>query len=425
MPQGENDKLSTDPYKGVRDFYPRDMFLENYITSVMRETAERYGYVEYGASILERTELYTSKTSDEIVNEQTYTFEDRGGRSVTLRPEMTPSVARMVAAKRRELAFPLRLYSMPNIFRYERPQRGRLREHWQLNCDLFGVPGVEADAEVITLAHKIMRAFGAQDKDFEILINDRRTVVEALSQIGLEEKQVDAFLILLDKRSKFETEVGFMAEAENMIGKERFEAFEQWREKEETNSHQAGELIGALSKLGVDNVRVDTSLVRGFLYYTGTVFEVFDTIPQNRRSLFGGGRYDNLLEVFGAENIPAVGFGMGDVTMRDFLETRNLLPEYISATDLYLCVLGKDFLDYAGQLAEKLREQGLNVALDPTARKAADQIKTADKHGVLFVACVGGQEQKNKTLTVKNLKTGNETTVPEDKVGDFIWNQDV
>ncbi|MEQ1561388.1 MAG: ATP phosphoribosyltransferase regulatory subunit [Nitrospira sp.] len=262
----DNTKLSTEPYKGVRDFYPEDMKIQNYIFKTWREVAEEFRYEEYSASPLELTEIYTEKSGDEIVNEQTFTFTDRGGRSVTLRPEMTPTLARMVAAQRKSRKFPLRWFSIPNLFRYEKPQRGRKREHYQLNCDLMGIDNnrEENDAEIITIAHRIMQRFGAENKDFEIRLN---------------------------------------GPADNLSG-----------------------IIERLEKDGITNVRLDETLARGQTYYTGMVFEVFDTDPSNPRALCGGGRYDNLLEIFDVEPIPTVGFGMGDITIRDFLETHKLGP---------------------------------------------------------------------------------------------------
>ena len=195
-------KLSTEPYKGVRDFYPGDMALQKYLFGVMREVCERFGYVEYSASVLEPAELYEAKTGDEIVKEQTYTFTDRGDRRVTLRPEMTPSVARMVAAHRRELTFPLRWYSIPNVFRYERPQRGRLREHWQLNADIFGVSGIEAEVEIISLAFEIMRAFGAQSSDFEIRLNNRESFNTQLARYKLTPAKARELWMLVDRKDK-------------------------------------------------------------------------------------------------------------------------------------------------------------------------------------------------------------------------------
>ncbi|MEK7148081.1 MAG: ATP phosphoribosyltransferase regulatory subunit [Patescibacteria group bacterium] len=254
-------KLSTDPYKGVQDFYPEDMRIQNYIFSVWREVSERFGYEEYSASPLEPTEIYTEKSGDEIVNQQTFTFTDRGGRSVTLRPEMTPTLARMIAAKRKSLKFPLRWYSIPNLFRYERPQKGRRREHYQLNCDLIGVAGIEGDKEMVSLAYSIMKEFGAKDEDFEIRINNAD--VETFKDIG-------------------------------------------------------------------PNFVYDPELARGQAYYTGMVFEIFDTNKENPRAICGGGRYDGLIEsLFGGEQsgvLPILGFGWGDITMRDFLETHKLGP---------------------------------------------------------------------------------------------------
>ena len=261
-------KLDTAPYKGVQDFYPEDMAVQNYIFDTWKKVAKRFGYVEYSASPLEPTELYTEKSGDEIVNQQTFTFTDRGGRSVTLRPEMTPTLARMVAARRRSLKFPLRWFSIPNLFRYEKPQRGRRREHYQLNCDLLGIADTSADLEIIKLAYSTMQEFGAVDESFEIRLN-----LPSGS---------------MDELKKFQSQ---------------------------------------LADAGIKNTRIDESLARGQAYYTGIVFEFFDTGPANPRSICGGGRYDNLLELFDVEPVPAVGFGWGDITTRDFLETHNLLPK--------------------------------------------------------------------------------------------------
>jgi len=259
-------KLGTDPYKGVRDFYPEDMAIQNYIFNTWRKVAEKFEYVEYGASILEPAELYKGKTSEEIVNDQTFSFTDRGGREVILRPEMTPTLARMIAAERKSLKFPLRWFSIPNVFRYERPQRGRRREHWQLNCDLLGIPGIEADVEIISLAHAILRAFGAEEKDFEIRINSRKALPKGVSMETIRK---------IDKGEEVGIEV---------------------RETDEIRS-----VLDLLEKKGIKNARFNQKIVRGFDYYTGIVFEIFDVDP-----------------------IPAVGFGMGDITLRDFLETHKL-----------------------------------------------------------------------------------------------------
>lgn len=418
MNDGGKPKIETDPYKGVRDFYPEDMFVEGYIFDTMSEVAERFGYSEYSASILEPTELYAAKSSEEIVAEQTYTFTDRGERSVTLRPEMTPTVARMVAGKRRDLTFPLRWFSIPNVFRYERPQKGRLREHWQLNCDLFGVSGIEADVEIISLAHNLMRTFGALPEDFVIRINDRRILRNIFDTIGIGEESITPLLSLLDKREKMD--IGeFMVAGSEIVGSDAFQAFLDQSENMEP-SPELAEIANMLALLGITNVVYDPSLIRGFSYYTGTIFEVFDTSPDNRRSLFGGGRYDNLMDIFGSEKIPAVGFGMGDVTIRDFLESRNLIPPYSAVSDLALLILDRDSLPYTLELAQNLREQGLHISVDFTFRKAGDQIKAAAKSSIPFVSLIGEVERQSRTLRIKNLESGEEIEVPEGAIVEYI-----
>lgn len=304
---GNNSKLSTECYKGVRDFYPEDMAIQNYIFSVWKKTAESFGYQEYSASILEPAELYRAKTGDEIVNEQMFTFTDRGEREVALRPEMTPTLARMIAARRKSLKFPVRWFSIPNLFRYEKPQRGRKREHWQLNCDLLGIAGVEADVEIISLAHAIMKNFGAKEEDFEICVNSRVLLNELFNNQDL--------IKLLDRKEKM---------PEEEFNKRWFEIAGKEFDANIKPNEMINELLTKLRGLGINNVVFTPTITRGFDYYTGMVFEVFDTHPDNRRALFGGGRYDNLLEIFGVEPVPTVGFGMGDVTIRDFLETHGL-----------------------------------------------------------------------------------------------------
>jgi len=314
MPETKK-KLGTEPYKGVRDFYPEDMAVQSYIFSVWQSVAERFGYKEYAASILEPAELYRSKGSDEIVNEQMFTFKDRGDREVALRPEMTPSLARMVAARRKSLKFPLRWYTIANCFRYERPQRGRKREHWQLNCDLMGVAGIESEVEIISLAYEIMKKFGAKDEDFVIKIGDRRIMEKALQANGVKKTDIPSVFRLLDKKGKMPEEERLLALEALGCAKNKIVSY--W-------SAAITDLQKRLTDKKINNVEFDGSIVRGFDYYTGMVFEVFDTHAENRRSLFGGGRYDNLLEMFSVDPLPMVGFGMGDVTIMDFLETHQL-----------------------------------------------------------------------------------------------------
>ncbi len=423
-------KLSTDSYKGVRDFYPEDQVVQNYIFSTMRRVVESFGYVEYGASILEDTDIYRAKSGSEIVNEQTYSFTDRGGRDVTIRPEMTPTVARMVAKKRQELSFPLRWYSIPNLFRYERPQRGRLREHWQLNCDMFGVDSIHADAEIITVAYSIMKAFGAKDGDFVVRINNRLLLNAVLNDyLGLDTEKSYALTKLIDRKEKMPLE-DFTEEAKKILGDKTDLLFKYLNaatpddlpvELQETSGVQdLVKLISILQVRGVSGIKFDPTLVRGFDYYTGTVFEFFDVDPSNNRSLFGGGRYDDLVSLFDVDPVSAVGFGMGDVTIRDFLETHGLMPKLNSSTKVYICQLlektqvsslKSQVLESAEDLASYLRQNGVNVAVDFTGRKVGAQIKTAEKQNIPYIICVGEEEASTKKFKLKNLEKHEEVEV--------------
>lgn len=416
--------LSTEPYKGTRDFYPEDKFIQNYIFGIMRKVSESYGYLEYDASILEDSALYKAKSGDEIVNEQTYTFKDRGDREVTLRPEMTPTVARLVAGKRKELAFPLRWYSIPNLFRYERPQRGRLREHWQLNVDLFGVESASADEEIVLIARDIMKAYGAHDENFKIRINNRKFMNYLFNEyLKLSENVAHTLAKLIDRKDKTEEEK-FYEELKELIGEDRTESFLEILNVDSidmlpqdmrglSSIHELQSVFQDLIKRGIENTVFDPTLMRGFDYYTGIVFEVFDTNPVNSRSLFGGGRYDDLVALFGVEKVSGVGFGMGDVTIRDYLETYSLLPEYKSSANLYLCVMGQKYQYYAQALAAKLRLQGVNVAIDYTDRPIGSQVKTADRHNVQFVLCIGENEIQSKVFRLKDMKLKSEESIQE------------
>lgn len=441
MENNEKNKISVESYKGVRDFYPKDQAVQNYIFGVWRNVSEKFGYQEYNASVLEPAELYHAKSGEEIVNEQTYTFTDRGEREVTLRPEMTPTVARMVAQKKRELVFPIRWYSIPNLFRYEKPQRGRLREHWQLNADIFGVEGIQAEVEIISLASEIMRTFGIKENQFEIRVNSRRIVNYILQTLmGLSEADSGKIAKIIDRKEKIGTEVfeKMITEATSesassgdkkdnflltILNSKNFEEFVNRlpeNAKLEKGIEEVKMLITALEKLGITNVVFDQTLMRGFDYYTGIVFEIFDQNPKNRRALFGGGRYDNLLQIFGEEKIPAVGFGMGDVTMRDVLETYNLLPENQNCVKLAICTVGEEHIDYAQELAQKLRTGNSAVIVDYSGKKVGDQIKRADRQGIPFIICVGEEEAKTGKLKIKNLKTGEEKVVSEDELPDSL-----
>lgn len=417
-------KLSTDPYKGVRDFYPEDMAVQKRIFGIWRSVCEKYGYEEYNASVLEPTDLYKAKSGEEIINDQTYTFTDRGEREVTLRPEMTPTVARMVAAKRKELVYPVRWYSIPNLFRYEQPQRGRLREHWQLNVDIFGVEGLEADIEIIQMAHEITSAFVPSPKDFEIRINSRKIlnyITQDLFKLDFDTSQ--KLLKLIDRKRKVDADVfkaGAMevlkdekktAQFLTILNSQNFEEFTQnlqQTKEEHEGLKEVHTVIAALEKLGITNARFEPSITRGQDYYTGIVFEVFDMNPENRRSVFGGGRYDNLLDLFGQEKLPAVGFGAGDVVLADMLETYKIETPAAAPADIALVVMNSEVTDYAREVAQKIREKNIRVAVDFSGRKVGDQIKSADRRKIPYIIVIGEEEMKSGEFKLKNLATGDE-----------------
>lgn len=399
--------LSLEPYKGTRDFYPEEQYIQDYIFSVMRRVVESYGYEPYNASILEEAGLYRAKSGEEIINEQTYTFTDRGGREVTLRPEMTPTVARMIAKKRQELSFPLRWYSIPNVFRYERPQRGRLREHWQLNADLFGVLGSNAEVEIITIASDLMKAFGAKEKDFEIRVNTNSKTFSKILQnsLGLDVDILQSLMRIIDKKEKISSS-DFKKIAKGVLGT-KVKQLENILNAKEPSDKTLLSILKEFSARGIKNVRFHPSLIRGFEYYTGVIFEVFDINKENPRALFGGGRYDELLDIFGVAPIPAVGFGMGDVTMRDFLETHKLLPRYIPKTEIYVCTMG-EVSNYAEKIAMYFRQKGVNTAIDASEKKVGIKIKNAVKLNIPYIAVIGEDEAKNNTLSIKALETQEE-----------------
>lgn len=390
---------STESYKGVRDFYPEDCFYRDYILNTLARTARSFGYEEYDASILEPADLYRGKTSDEILSKQAYLFKDRGDREVILRPEMTPTVARMVANRRTTLGYPLRLFSNPNCFRYEQPQRGRLREFWQFNADMFGLSGIDADAEIVALGHACVRAFGAKDSDFTIHVNDRRALNSIWDTYNLSETERKSVMHLLDAKAKMKSE-DFMSELSSAIGDRAQPVLTALDKIAEYPTLSA--LMKTLSAMGIHNVKVDTELVRGFDYYTGVIMEAFDTDPTNRRAMYGGGRYDNLLTLFGEQPIPTVGFAIGDVVMRDFLETHNLLPQYIPATQVMVCVVDEGAILNAHALAQTLRTHGIAVAVNTSLRKLPDQFSSAEKLAIPKVIVIGSDDTDG-TYSLKTL----------------------
>lgn len=421
--------LSSQPYKGTRDYYPEDKRVQNYIFETWKRVVESYGYEEYGAPILENLDIYAAKSGQELVNDQTYVFTDRGGRTVAIRPEMTPSISRMVAARRQELAYPARLFSIANFMRYERPQRGREREFWQLNVDVFGVDEIAADIEVITIADAILKAFGAQQGDYVIRVNNRKFIHYMMAEyLGLDTVGAQQMTKLFDRRNKI-TEQDFDDQVLAILGEAQADDIEKIKQIIDAKSvaelpeelqrasalSEIKELFEGLSAAGVDGAVFDATLMRGLDYYTGTVFEVFDTHPDNNRSLFGGGRYDGLVGLFGAEPISAVGMAPGNTMIEKFLEAHDLLPADKSKTNMYIVVIG-DALDAARRAAYQLRQEGLNVEVDITSRKLDKQIKTAVKKNIPYLLFVGTKEAETGQYSLKNIEDETEETLSIEQI---------
>lgn len=414
--------LSPQPYKGTRDWYPEDKAVQNYIFATWKKTVEQFGFKEYGAPLLEPLEVYAAKSGDELAGEQTYAFTDRGDRTVAIRPEMTPTVSRMVAARRQELPYPARLYSIANFMRYERPQRGREREFWQLNVDTFGADDVAAEAETLLLADEIMKAFGASTNMYEIRVNSRELIEEMTRQyLGLDEVQAGQLVRLIDRKNKLPAEVFVTSVREILETDEKVARLEAVFSAESIETLPEGladgaaaghvrELFAMLSSLGVSSARFDVTLMRGLDYYTGTVFEVFDVDPENNRSLFGGGRYDGLVGMFGVKPVSAVGFAPGLTTTELFLRSHNLLPDLRATVDMYVASVGDTALQTL-QLAVTLRSRGMSVETDTTGRKFDKLIKMAEKKGATEIVFVGANEIESGEYKAKNLTTGEERQV--------------
>jgi histidyl-tRNA synthetase len=413
-------KVSTQPYKGARDFYPEDKRFQQWMFSVWKKVVERYGYEEYDAPILEPTDLYLMKGSEEIVQEQTYTFLDRGERSVTIRTEMTPTVSRMVAGRRQELAYPARWYSIPNLWRYERMQRGRLREFWQLNVDIFGVESLQAEVEMIQIIDDIFQAFKAKRSAYTIKINSRKLVNSFLLDVcGLDDVQSTQAIRVIDRKNKMSP--AEFAEAINVVVLDESKTKKLVSALNVTDlndlpskydAHQSvvnlKQLLLQLKSTGVSNVEFDLSLMRGFDYYTDIVFEAFDTNPDNNRSMFGGGRYDGLVEQFGVDAVPTVGFGMGDVTFMNFLESHKLIPSLKPKTEVVVIVRENTSASDVQLLARRMRDEDVATAVDYSGKKVDKQFKSALKQGVQYALFVGEEELASEQFVLKDLVSGKE-----------------
>ena len=422
-------KISMNPYKGTRDFYPADMRLRNWIFGKMRSVVERYGYEEYDGPMLESLDLYAAKTGEEIVNEQLYSFEDRGGRKVAIRPEMTPTLARMVAAKIHELPKPIRWFSIPNLWRYERPQKGRLREHWQLNVDIFGIDAIDADIEIIAVAVDIMREFGASEKQFRVLINNRRLMDYLFSDVlQLDEGQRYNVGKAIDKRSKVPPDVFNEMLLDTGINTDQISSLQKFLDSsigeiretlggENQGLRETVELFDGLAANDLSQYcEFAPSIMRGFDYYTGTVFEIYDTGQENRRSLYGGGRYDDLVGLFQNQRLSGIGFGMGDVTIANFLATYNLLPNMTTKVQVLVAIYDDTTKPEAMNVARRLRQAHINTETYLAPDSFAKQFKYANQRDIPYVAVLGPDELERGVVTLKDMRQRSQNEYPLDEI---------
>ncbi len=429
--------MQTKGLKGFRDFYPAETAFRNHLFSVWRDVAARYGFEEYDGPPLEPLELYTRKSGEEIV-EQLYNFEDKGGREVAFRPEMTPTLARMIAARAQALKKPIRWFSIPQLLRYERPQRGRLREHYQFNMDIIGESGPLADAEVIAGALDIMRALGFGADEIRVRVSDRKVARALLGALGLSEQQVLAAFPCIDKleRETRETLIKQLSRdadvderlAHRVLAVGEITGIQGVQDALEATSDDGEiaealtECVQALDAMGLgDFVEVDLSIVRGLAYYQGIVFEVFD-VAKSLRAICGGGRYDGLIKLLGGPDLPAVGFAMGDVVIGELLKNRGDTKRNGTRVDAFLVPITMEDLPDVLRLAHGLRDAGVRVEYALKQQSVTKQLKLAASRAAPRAVLIGPDERERGAALVRDLGTGVEEHVPMDQlVNGYKW----
>lgn len=415
--------METSSLTGFREFFPEDTALRNHIFRAWRRVARRYGFVEYDGPPLEPLELYTRKSGAEIV-EQLYAFTDQGGRDVALRPEMTPTFARMVSARAPALPKPIRWFSIPQLFRYERPQRGRTREHHQLNMDIVGEAGVAADAELVAAALDVLRELGLGRDDVVARVSDRGLAGAVLRELGVPAEGLEAAFRALDRAEREEPDrvrellrdVG--AESPDRVLEYAGSDLETIRgehpgaESVQEAAARLDELLARMEEYGLGGwVEFDAGLVRGLAYYTGPVFEVWDRRGE-LRAVCGGGRYDDLLASLGEVDLPAAGFGMGDVVLAELLRERGLVPEETGAVEDFVVYVSEEQRPLALRVARALRERGRSASFDLEGRGVGRQFKAADQAGALRAIVLGPDEVSREVALVRDMKSGDEREAP-------------
>ena len=407
--------------KGTRDFYPEQMAARIWLYNTMRSVAESFGYQEYEAPILEALELYAAKSGEELVREQSYVFTDRGGSEITLRPELTPSLARMIAQKQNELNFPVRWWSFGPFWRYERPQKGRTREFFQWNVDILGVSSPEADAENAAVLATFFQRVGLSPEQVLIKVNNRRLIDSRFDAYDIPADQRPAVSSWIDRREKMTPEAWMAYGKEIGLSNEQITNLKEmladkdlWKQSDELTR-----FFAVIDALELSNYIIfDPSIMRGLLYYTGTVFEAWEVGGDIKRSILGGGRYDNLTRDVGGDPIPGVGFAMGDVVITLILDKYGLLPKElnINPAPVFVTVFDEQRLLDSFKLASELRRAGLNVVCYPEAAKLQKQFKYADRIGAKVTLVLGPDEVEKGQVAVKNLLNGEQVSVVREEL---------
>jgi len=400
--------------KGTRDFYPEDMSFRRWLYAKIREASERFGYQEYDGPFLERLDLYAAKSGEELVKDQSFVFEDRGGEMVALRPELTPSLARMVAAKSKALPRPIRWWSFGPFWRYERPQRGRSREFFQWNIDILGVESPEADAEIVAAGAELLRGVGLSPEAVRILVNDRRLAESQLDEIGIGSERRSLVFKLIDRRDRMSPAKWAEWSLEEGLSQQELGALETMLEDREAwkNSAPLARLFDATDSLGVANyIAYDPTVIRGLDYYTGTVFEARDT-DGKFRAIFGGGRYDDLVSAVGGDPVPGTGFAMGDMVIRLVLEQYGATPPLNPRpAEILVTTFDESMLKNSLELAAEFRATKISVEWYPVPDKLTKQLKYANRVGARVAVILGPDELAAGTVTVRNLISGEQQTV--------------
>ena len=414
------------PVKGTRDFYPQEMAVRNWIIDGWKNVSIRNGFEEYDGPIFEYLKMFQVKSGDEIV-EQLFSLTDRGGRELALRPEMTPTLARMVNQQINSLRKPIKWFSVPRLFRAERPQKGRLREFFQWNIDIIGVEDVLADAEVIFTTIDYLRQIGLTKKDIKVKISSRKFLAGFLKGLGIQEKRLGALYVLLDKSAKLSADVFEELLIEQIPEKAISDKILEFMT--EKSSEQMTDLIGPddnarsaldeinhvfeyLENMGVSDFCVfDPGIVRGLAYYTGIVFEVHDAVGE-LRAVCGGGRYDNLLKDFGGPSIPATGMGMGDCVLEVLLREKGLIDEQLplNSMDFFIAYANEVYKDEAVKVTMKLRSKGQKANFSYKAAKLNKQLKQASEKNARMCIIIG-DEFKDNNLVLKDMSNGRQQTV--------------